>query len=250
MNEVNWSKFSPERGYEDEDIQDYDGKVRDFLGEKGSIEYIVGSKIDGLAVELVYKKGELSLASTARNPTRGDYVTSNIKTLLTVPLTLIQLDADCSIPDLLTVQGDVYMEVKDFQTLNHNRIEKGKHPFANPLDATADSLRQPNPRITARRPLNMFCSGIGDYVGPTFETRMESMVMLQKWGHRVNRPFIKECHTIEKVIQHCHHLQEIRAQFPYQIDGAFIEPNRLTHLAKLGAEKGNPGSVFALKFKS
>jgi DNA ligase (NAD+) len=250
MNEINWSKFSQKSGYEDQDIRDFDWKVRGYLGEKDLIEYIVGPKIDGLAVELVYKKGELSLASTGRNPTWGEYVTSNIKTLLTVPLTLIQLDADCTIPDLLAVRGDVYMEFKDFQSLNHNRIEKGQHPFANPVDATADSLRQPNPRVTAKRPLNMFCSGIGDYVGPTFETRMESMAMLQKWGLRVNRPFIKECHTIDEVIQYCHHLQEIRAQFPYSIDGVLIEPNCLTHLAKLVEEVGGPGSALALKFKS
>jgi DNA ligase (NAD+) len=220
------------------------------LGEEGTIEYIVAPKIDGLAVELIYKKGELSLASKGGNPTRGEYVTSNIKTLLTVPLTLIQLDADCVIPDLITVRGHVYMELKDFQSLNHNRNEKGQHPFANPVDATADSLRQPNPRITARRPLNMFCSGIGDYMGPTYETRMESMDMLQKWSLRVNKPFIKAHPTIEKVIQYCHHLRDIRAQFPYSIDGALIEVNLLTLQARLDEKAGSPGSAIVLKFES
>ncbi len=250
MNKANWPKLSPENGYEDQDIRDFDSRVRVFLGEKGSIEYIVEPKIGGLAVELVYKKGGLSFASAGRNPTRGDYVTANIKTLLTVPLTLIQLDTDCTIPDLLVVRGDVYMELEALQTLNGSRIEKGLHPFANPADATADSLRQPNPRITAKRPLNMFCSGIGDYEGPTCETRMESMVMLQKWGLRVNRPFIKECPTIDKVIQYCRHLEAIKTQFPFLTDGAVIGLNRLSHQAKLDEEEGSPGSAFTLKFKS
>lgn len=250
MNERNWSILGPESGYEDQDIRDFDEKVRVFLGDEGPIEYIVGPKIDGLGVELVYKKGGLTLASTGRNPIQGNYVTANIKTLLTVPLTLIQLDADCTIPDLLAVRGAVYMEFEAFQTLNQSRIEKGLHPFANPADATADSLRQPNPRITAKRPLNMFCSGIGEYSGPTFETRMESMVMLQKWGLRVNKPFIRECPTIDKVIQYCRQLEEISAQFPFSTDGAVIEVNHLNHQAKLVDGEGSPGWAFALKFKS
>jgi DNA ligase (NAD+) len=242
--------LSLDSGHEDQDIRDFDKKVRTFLGGKGSIEYLIGPRIDGLAVEIVYQTGELTLASTGPNPTQGDYVTANIKTLLTVPLTLIQLDADCPIPYLLTVQGDVYTESEVFQTLNRSRIEKGLRPFANPADATADSLRQPNPRITAKRPLNMFCSGIGDYVGPTFETRMESMLMLQKWGLRVNRPMIKECSTIDEVIQHCHHLEAIKAQLPFSTDGAVIEVNRLSHQTRLGEDEGSPGCAFVYKFKS
>ena len=250
MNEGNWSILSSESGYEDQDIRDFDKKVRVFFGDEGSIEYLVQPKIDGLAVELVYKKGGLTIASTARNPTQGDYVTANVKTILTVPLTLIQLDSDCTIPDLLAVRGDVYMELEAFQILNHSRIEKGLHPFANPADATADSLRQPNPRITAKRPLNMFCSGIGEYKGPSFETRMESMVMLQKWGLRVNRPFIRECPTIDKVIQYCRHLEKISDQFPFSTDGAVIKLNRFSHQSKLVEGRGSPGWAFTLKFKS
>ena len=250
MNEGNWSILSPESGYGEQDIRDFDERVRVFLGDEGPIEYIVEPKIDDLAVELVYKKGGLTIASTGRNGHQGDYVTANIKTLLTVPLTLVQLDEDCTIPDLLVVRGDVYMEFGAFQKLNHSRIEKGLHPFANPVDATADSLRQPNPRITAKRTLNMFCSGIGEYTGPSFETRMESMVMLQKWGLRVNKPFIREFPTIDKVIQYCRHLEEIRAQFPFKIDGAVIKLNRLSLQAKLVEGSGSPGWAFAFKFKS
>lgn len=249
MNKLNLYKISPNSGYEDRDILEFEKKVRGCLGGEDPIEYIVSPGIEGIGIELVYKKGELSLAFTVRKGSRVDYITSNVKTLLTVPLTLIQLDKDCTIPNFLAVRGDVYIELEAFKSMNQSRTEKGQHPFASPADATADSLIQPNPRITAKRPLNMFCSGIGEYIGPSFETRMESLVMLQKWGLRVNRPFFKECPTIDEVIGYCHHLQAIRDQFPYKTEGAVIEINRLNYLAKLIEEGGGLEQAFLFNFK-
>ena len=249
MNQFKSHKISIHSGYEDQDIREFENNVRAFLGDEDPIEYLVGPSIEGIGIGLVYEKGGLSLAFTERDGSRAEYVTANVKTLLTVPLTLVQLDQDCAIPDLLTVRGDVYMESDAFEILNQGRIERDLSPFASPMDATSDSLIQPNPRITAKRSLNMFCSGIDEYKGPSFETRMESLVMLQKWGLRVNRPFFKVYLSIDEVIRYCHHIEEIREQFPFTIDGAVIEMNRLLDQEKLIQKGGGPGWAFVFKFK-
>ena len=250
MNGENRFINDQESGCKDQDIRDFDEGVKGFLGDEGPFEYMVGPKLAGLTVALIYKKGGLEIASTGSNGPRGKYITANIKTLLTVPLTLVQLDEKCSIPGLLTVEGDVYMEFDALQTLNQRRMERGLPPFEHPVDAVADSLKQPNPRITAKRKLNMFCSGIGAYTGPSYKTQMESMIMLQKWGLRVNRPHIRVCPTIDEVIRYCCHLEERRTRFPFKIDGAAIKLNRLSLQEKLSEGDGGPGWAFALKFKS
>ena len=249
MNRGNRLIIDRESGCKDQDIRDFDERVKGFLGDEGPFEYMVEPKLEGLTVALVYKKGGLEIASTLGNGYEGEYITANIKTLLTVPLTLVQLDENYTIPDLLTVQGDVYMEFDAFIALNQQRMERDFPPFEHPVDAVADSLRQPNPRITAKRTLNMFCSGVGEYTGPSYKTQMDSMIMLQKWGLRVNRPLFRVCPTIDKVIQYCRHLKEIRTQFPFKIDGAVIKLNRLRLQEKLVEGDGSPGWVLAFEFK-
>lgn len=249
MNEEKTIISEPIVGYTDQDIQDFGERVRDSLGRDFPSEYTVEPKINGISVELVYKKGALTVAVTRDQGCGGEYITANLKTLLTVPLTLFQLDEDCSIPELLAVRGLVYMEFEAFRTLNLRRIEKVLPPFAGPADAAVDSLRQPNPRITAKRMLNMFCSGIVEYEGLPFETEMESMIMLQKWGLRVNKPHLRLCKTIEKVIPYCRHLEEIRSQFPYQVDGALIKINRPGPKKKLIERVNRSDYAIVFKFK-
>lgn len=249
MIERNRSIPDPVNGFTDQDIRDFDERVRGVLGNDNPVEFIAEPRINGLSVELVYKKGTLMLAFTRDHGHGGEYITANLKTLLTVPLTLVQLDEACSIPELLAVGGRVYMEFEAFQALNIRRKEKALFPFANPADAVADSLRQPNPRITAKRTLNMFCAGIADYEGPLFETEMESMIMLQKWGLRVDKPHMRLCPTVEKVIHYCRHLKEIRTQFPFKVDGALIKINRLNQQKKLIDRKGRPGYAIVYNFK-
>ena len=249
MNGENRAIIDRKSGCEDQDIRDFDERVKDCLGDEGPFEYMVEPKLEGLTAVLVYKKGGLEIAYTASNGFRGKYVTANIKTLLTVPLTLILLDENCSIPDLLTVLGVVYMEFNDFLALNQRRMERDLPPFEHPVDAVADSLRQPNPRITVKRALNMFCSGIDAYTGPSYKTQMDSVIMLQKWGLRVNRPLIRVCPTIDKVVRYCRHLEEFRARFPFKIDGAVIKLNRLSLQKKHVEGGGSPGWALTFEFK-
>lgn len=241
--------LSLENSFRDTNIRDFDERIKKLLGDDSPFEYTVEPKIDGLAVEVVYENGMLAVASTRGDGYVGEDVTHNIKTILAVPLTLTQLEEGRPFPDLLEVRGEVYMETKAFQALNKDRIERALFTFANPRNAAAGSLRQLDPRVTAKRPLNMFCYGIGEISGPTFETQYELMVCLQQWGLRVNRPYIRVCSTIREVIEYCHHLEEIRTQFPYEIDGAVIKVNQLSLQARLGRKSRSPRWALAYKFR-
>ena len=241
--------LSLENSFSDQDIRDFDARVKRFLGNDSPVDYTVEPKIDGLAVELVYENGALTVASTRGDGLTGENVTRNIKTILTIPLTLTKKKSTLPPPDLLEVRGEVYIDLEAFEKLNHERVERDLPPFANPRNAAAGSLRQLDPKITARRPLNMFCYGIGMISELSCDTHHELMTLLQQWGLRVNRPYIRICNTLTEVIDYCRHLEEIRAQFYFEIDGAVIKVNRLDLQTRLGQKSRSPRWSMAYKFK-
>lgn len=142
------------------------------------------------------------------------------------------------------------MELEAFENLNRERIDKGLTPFANPRNAAAGSLRQLDSRVTAKRPLNMFCYGVGAMEGPPCKTQFERMLQLQEWGLRVNRPHIRIGDSVSDVVDYCHQLEDVRSQFPYEIDGAVIKVNRLDLQARLGQKSRSPRWSVAYKFKA
>jgi len=243
------SMLSLENAFNEKDIREFDARLKRFIGKDYPSEYTVEPKMDGVAVEMVYERGTLTVASTRGDGYIGENITSNIKTILTVPLTLFPLKDSPPIPELLEVRGEVYMEVEAFKELNRERIAQELPPFANPRNAAAGSMRQLNPRVTAKRPLNIFCYGIGELRGQSFKTQMELMITLQQWDFRVNRPHIKECRKLEEVIAHCQNLEENRSQFPYEIDGAVIKVNDLALQTRLGQKSRSPRWALAYKFK-
>ena len=236
-------------GFNKADIRDFDERIKRLLGGDFVSGYTVEPKIDGLAVEMVYEKGILTVASTRGDGYTGENVTPNIKTILTVPLNILQPRNGRPVPELLEVRGEVYMENEAFKELNRQRLSKDLPAFANPRNAAAGSLRQLNPGITAKRPLNMFCYGIGNLRGQSFETQMELMIVLQEWGLRINRPYIRVCDTTNKVIDYCYYLEEIREEFPFEIDGAVIKINNLKLQARLGEKSRSPRWALAYKFR-
>jgi DNA ligase (NAD+) len=242
--------LSLENSFSDQDIRDFELRIKRFLRDESPIQYTVEPKIDGLAVELVYEKGVLKVASTRGDGFVGENVTANIKTIPDIPLTLTNKKDGQPFPDLLEVRGEVYMELEPFGKLNRDRVDKGLPPFANPRNAAAGSLRQLDPRVTAKRPLNMFCYGVGTMDAPLCETHDERLLQLQEWGLRVNRPYIHICDDLLKVIDTCHHLEQIRSRFPYEIDGAVIKVNRLALQTRLGEKSRSPRWSIAYKFKA
>ncbi len=241
--------LSLENGFDDKAIRDFDTRVRRGLGKNYQCNYIIEPKMDGLAVEMVYEEGILTVAATRGDGYVGENITANIKTILTVPLSLTRYPDGPPIPELLEVRGEVYMESDAFKDLNKGRLIKGLPAFANPRNAAAGSIRQLDPRITAKRPLNYFCYGVGVIRGHSFTTHMELMIALQQWGLRVNKPHIKVCHNIEDAIHYCHYLEETRHQFPYEIDGAVIKVNPLDLQASLGQKSRSPRWALAFKFQ-
>ena len=241
--------LSLENAFSDEDIKEFDTRLKKLNPDSYPIEYTVEPKMDGLAVELVYEYGKLTVASTRGDGYTGENVTANIRTILTVPLNLVSLTGEEKIPRLLEVRGEVYMEKKDFDNLNMSRKSDELPLFANPRNAAAGSLRQLDPKVTAKRRLNMFCYGTGLVSDYSADTYYDTMLFLQRLGLRVNRPNIRICSSIDEVVEYCRYLEQNRDDFPFEIDGAVIKVNRLVLQEKFGLKTRSPRWAVAYKFK-
>ena len=167
--------------FSDEDIIDFDERIHRMLGFQEDIDYVVEPKLDGVAVNLIYKKGSLQTAATRGDGSIGENVTQNIRTVSSIPLTLngksmgsepLRESATQAIPELIEIRGEIVIETKAFQKLNDRRLKNGEPAFANPRNAAAGSLRQLDPRITAKRPLQFFSYAIGAVEGIVFSQPM------------------------------------------------------------------------------
>ncbi|NLA22853.1 MAG: NAD-dependent DNA ligase LigA, partial [Candidatus Marinimicrobia bacterium] len=198
-----------------------EGEIRDFAirvqkslpGE--TVQFVCEPKIDGLAVELVYENGVFISGSTRGDGITGEDITQNLKTIRSIPLRLMP---NLPIPTLLEVRGEVYMDKADFQRLNEQQLKEGKPLFANPRNSAAGSVRQLDPQITAKRPLKIFCYGLGSLEGYSFQTHHEFLEALIKWGFRVN-PLIEIAKEFKELIAYYHKIESIRDSMPYDIDG-------------------------------
>jgi len=230
-----------------------EGELRDFIArvEKSlpgeTIEFVAEPKIDGLAVELVYEKGLLIVGSTRGDGVTGENITQNLKTIRAIPLKLHS--SLMTIPDLLEVRGEVYMDKVDFERLNRQQAEEGKPLFANPRNSAAGSLRQLDPQITARRPLKIFCYALGTCEGVSFQTHSEFLQALPRWGLRVN-PLIKVCQNPAELFVYYHQIETQRNALPYDIDGVVFKVNAFRHQEILGIKSRSPRWAIAGKFKA
>lgn len=237
-----------DRACSEQEIFDFDREIRRALGEDTPFQYTVEPKMEGISVVMVYQSGALLTAATRGDGREGALITHNLKTILTVPLTLEVLGDGKPFPDLLEVWGDVYMEVQAFEALNRDRLAAHLPVFADPRAAAIDSLCQPDPRVTAKRRLNMFCCGVGEMSGLREDTHYGLMVTIQSWGLRVNRPHIQVCATIREVMERCRELEKTRAQSPYEVGGAVIQLNQLDLRAGLAERSGLPRWAIAYEF--
>lgn len=247
--------LSLENCFSYDEVKEFDQRIKRLLikasaiGKSDSLEYTVEPKIDGLAVEIVYRGGLLVSAATRGDGYVGENITANAKTILAVPLRLERRPGSSAIPDLLEVRGEIYMEKEAFDILNKSRILKGESAFANPRNAAAGSVRQLDPKITARRSLSMFCYGVGSFNEADCSTHYELMLRLQGWGLRINRPLIKVCRNLEEILFRLGEIERDREGLPYEIDGAVIKVNRLDLQGLLGEKARTPRWALAYKFK-
>jgi len=232
--------------FDESEARDFDKRVKKFLGTSEDIEYVAEPKLDGLAVELVYERGQFVVGSTRGDGINGENISQNLRTIRTVPLQLIQKEIPA--PERLEVRGEAIMQIEKFKELNRKREEKGEPLFANPRNAAAGSIRQLDPKITAGRPLEIYFYGLGEVIGRTFKTQWEVLKSLPKWGLRTN-PHVRKCNNIDEVLNYYHEMNERRETLPYEIDGTVIKVNRFDLQARLGEIARSPRWALAFKFQ-
>ena len=220
--------------------------LRNFWELPEEVEYVAEPKFDGLAIELVYERGQFVVGSTRGDGVNGENITQNLRTIKTIPLQLIR--KEIPVPDRLEVRGEAIMQLKKFKELNRKREEIGEPPFANPRNAGAGSVRQLDPKITAERPLETYLYGLGEVRGWTFKTQWEVLKTLPKWGLRTN-PHVRKCKGIEEVLDYYREMNEKRETLPYEIDGTVIKVNRFDLQVRLGEIARSPRWALAFKFQ-
>ena len=235
--------FSLANAFKNSDLYDFDEQVRRFLnfGVADPLEYTVEPKIDGLSLSLRYEKGKLVFAATRGDGTTGENVTANALRISDIPRNL------STKIDILEVRGEVYMEHKDFETLNQNQGFLGKKIFANPRNAAAGSLRQLDPVITAERPLKFLAYAWGELAEPLDKTQFGAIKKLKDLGFKTNS-HTKLCKNIAEALSHYNKLSKIRSELGYDIDGIVYKVDSLNLQSRLGFRSTTPRWAIAHKF--
>jgi DNA ligase (NAD+) len=236
--------------YDENDLAEFDQRVKKFLNSDKDIEYYCEPKFDGLAIELVYENGVLTRALTRGDGLVGEDVTQNIKTIRSIPLRL----ATKNPPSLLEVRGEVIIFKNDFAQLNQDQQDAGVTPFANPRNAAAGSVRQLDPRVAAQRPLRFFSYALGAVQGIDFESQKQIGDMFLDFGLPVCtdhkgfslRPLAS---NVDGVIQFYRDVQELRHSLPFDIDGIVVKVNSLRLQNDLGLVARSPRWATAAKYK-
>ncbi len=227
-----------DNAFSEEELADFDARVRKLTGLK-TVEYFCELKIDGLAVSLQYEGGIFRRGSTRGDGYTGEDITQNLRTIRQIPLRLPE-------PLTLEARGEVYINRKAFEKLNRRREEEGLMVFANPRNAAAGSLRQLDPRLTAKRPLRIFLYGLGEH---NLElTRQDKLLdYLEKIQLPVN-PHRRICSGLEEVWRYCSRWQEEKQELPYEIDGVVVKVNDLEQQKNLGTTARSPRWAVAYKY--
>ncbi|MBG5948965.1 NAD-dependent DNA ligase LigA [Proteus terrae] len=224
----------------------FDKRLRDRLKNSEEITFCCELKLDGLAVSLLYENGVLVQAATRGDGTTGENITENVRTIKAIPLRLYGED----IPARIEIRGEVFMNEKGFEYLNEEARRTGGKVFANPRNAAAGSLRQLDPRITAKRPLTFFCYGVGVLEGGELPTsHYERLQQFKKWGLPVSDA-VKLCTGRKAVLDFYHHVEEIRPNLGFDIDGVVIKVDDIALQEELGFVSRAPRWAIAYKFQA
>ena len=229
--------------FDKNELQTFNKRIIEKLSSSSEIDYVCEPKLDGLAVNLLYQDGILTQAATRGDGKLGEDITSNIRTIGSVPLKLQGSDH----PKSIEIRGEVYISQAGFKRLNKEAEEQGKKLFANPRNAAAGSLRQLDSRLTAKRPLSIYCYGIGDASSEVGKSQMEALDNLKGWGLRIN-PEIKRVKGIDACWHYYKALLKKREHLAYDIDGVVFKVNSFKDQQSLGAVSRAPRWAIAQKF--
>lgn len=235
--------MSIDNTYDAAAVRDFDRRVRELLGGE-SPQYVLEPKIDGLAASLRYEKGVLALAVTRGDGRRGDDITLNARTIRTVPL---RLKAGRPIPEVLEVRGEIYMPNAAFEAINRELAAKGEEPMKNPRNAAAGTLKQLDPKITARRRLAFLAHGFGEVQPALPDDYWECLEMLRGWSLPTT-PHASIAKTVDEVLDSIDKFVEVRPTLPFMTDGMVVKVRSLAHRGKLGATAKCPRWVIAYKY--
>ena len=229
--------------YSPEELREFDSRVHKWLGEDERVDYIVELKIDGLGIALLYEDGTLARGATRGDGRVGEDVTSNIRTIRSIPL---KLKADGGLRDV-EVRGEIYMPTEGLRKLNKEREEAGEPLFANPRNAAAGSVRQLDPKVAASRPLDAYFYTLSYNKGPMPDSHEGCLEKMRRSGLRTS-PYTKKCTSIEQVLEHIADWESKREGIGYEIDGIVIKVNSLSQQSKLGYTAKEPRWAIAYKY--
>ena len=231
----------------EDELAAFDTRVKKGLDTEKDLEYMAEPKLDGLAVELVYENGFFVNGSTRGDGITGEDITQNLKTIMAIPLSLRKNGGGN--PPLLEVRGEVFITKDGFKKLNRNQEKEELSPFANPRNAAAGSLRQLDSKITATRPLSIYCYEAGRIDGISFDTHEDFLSTLKEWGFPVN-PEIQKANNAETMVAFHRNLEAKRDSLPYEIDGTVFKVNAINQRNALGIRSRSPRWAIAGKFKA
>jgi len=228
-----------------EDLNNFHDRVLKNLEGISDVEYFCEPKMDGAAVSLIYENGILIRGVTRGDGTIGEDITSNIRTIRSIPLAL--KDSVDKFPERIEVRGEVFINKPDFISLNKAAENKGEKVFANPRNAAAGSLRQLDPTVTSARPLAFFAHGVGSCIGKEFNTLEEIFGTFASWGLPINK-LNKAVVTHKECIKYFKEIEQSRDSIPFEIDGVVFKVNDLSFQATLGEIARSPRWAIAHKF--
>ena len=235
--------LSLDNTYSEEEVTDFYERMERLLPDE-KIPVVIEPKADGVAVSLLYEKGELRYAATRGDGTVGDDITQNIKTIRSVPR---RLKGDP--PDILEVRGEAFLDKGGFAKLNAERKKAGLPEFANPRNAAAGSLKQLDPSIAAQRPLGVVFYGTGLIQGATLKKHSELFPLFKKLGLPCTEVW-KIADSLEGILRAIHELDRVRQDFPYQTDGAVIKVDAFSQRQILGFTAKSPRWAIAFKYEA
>ena len=228
--------------YSDEEIRDFDRRVRELLGDRKPV-YVAELKFDGVAIALKYRNGALVQGATRGDGAQGDDITNNLRTIRSIPLVLRTKDKSLM---NIEVRGEAFMRRKDFDGMNTARSAAGEKAFINPRNATAGTLKMQDPKVVASRPIQMYAYFL---LGGGGERHSSNLETLRTLGFPVSS-HSKVCRKIEEVIEFWKRWEERRDSLPYDIDGIVVKVDSLRQQETLGTIAKSPRWAVAFKFAS
>lgn len=236
--------LSLDNAFNDDDLTDFDRRLRERMNTSETLQYACEPKLDGIALSLIYENGQLVRGATRGDGTTGEDITANVRTIRSIPLSL----RGEGWPQVLEVRGEVYMPKAGFERMNEQAKAQGDKVFVNPRNAASGSLRQLDSRLTAQRPLEMCCYSVG-YVegGELPDNQGDLMAQLAEWGFKTN-PEMAVVDGIEGILNYYENLEARRDQLPYEIDGIVYKVNRFALQQRLGFVSRAPRWAIARKF--